>query len=241
MDEARVLLALQDLDLAVRRAEKQLDELPEKRAILEVRHKTTDVRALHEKASELVHRHERAIAATNDEVAAIDEKIAEVQTKLDASGSTNPKEIHNLAREMDALKRRKDKLENDTLQTMERMESAKAQVAKVDAALEQLAARESELVAQFREKGGAVQSALEHHRTERVALAGRVDAALLERYEAMRAAKGGIGAARLNGPTCSACRVELPSERVQDLREGPDVGLCPSCRRLLVVRGFDDE
>ncbi len=241
MDEARTLLALQDLDLVVRRAEKQLDELPEKRAILEVRHKAADVRALHEKASELVHRHERAFAATNDEVATIDEKIAEVQAKLDSSQGVNPKEIHNLAREMDALKRRKDKLENDTLQTMERAETAKIQVAKVEDALEQLAARESELVARFREKGGAVQNTLEHHRTEREALAGKIDPALLERYEAIRAAKGGIGAARLNGSTCSVCRVELPSERVRDLREGADVGLCPGCRRLLVVRGFDDE
>ncbi len=241
MDAAQTLLALQELDLALMRGEKQLDELPEKRAILEVRHKTADVRALREKAAELVHRHERAISAANDEVAAVDEKIAEVQAKLDSGEGVTPKELHNLSREMDALKRRKDKLENDELQTMERLDTAKAQVAKVDAALEQLAAREADLVGRFREKGGAVQSDLERHRTERAMLAGGIDSALLDRYEAARGAKGGIGAARLNGTTCSACRVELPRERVRDLHEGPDVGVCPSCRRLLVVRGFADE
>jgi uncharacterized protein len=64
---------------------------------------------------------------------------------------------------------------------------------------------------------------------------------LLARYESTAAAKGGIGAAKLLDVACSACRVELPAERLRELREGPDIGLCPNCRRLLVVRGDDAE
>ncbi|MDF1541749.1 MAG: C4-type zinc ribbon domain-containing protein [Anaerosomatales bacterium] len=239
MDVPTALIALQTCDLEIRRAAKLLDELPEKRSILETRHKAEEVRQLKGKAEELVHRLERAIAANTDEVSALDEKIAGVQKTLDGGQVTKPKEVHNLSREMDALKRREDKLDNDTLSLMERLEKAREQVAKVDTALQRLSTRESELIAAYRLKGGEVQSDLEAHKQQRAELAAAVGDELLARYEAAAAAKGGIGAARLLEVACSACRVELPSERLRELREGADVGVCPNCRRLLVVRGDD--
>lgn len=240
MELPAALLALQECDLDIRRASKELDEMPEKRAILETRHKVAEVQELRDKAEELVHRLDRAITANNDEVAIVDEKIAAVQTTLDSGQVTNPKEVHNLSREMDALKRREDKLDNETITLMERAEKAREQVAKVDSALDRLAAREQELIAHYREKGGEVQARLEAQKKNRAELAASLGDDLLSRYEAAAAAKGGIGAARLLDVACSACRVELPAERVRELRAGPDIAVCPNCRRLLVVRGTDD-
>ena len=240
METPAALLALQTCDLEIRRAAKLLEEMPEKRAILETRHKADEVRALRAKAEELVHRLDRAITANNDEVATLDDKVAGVQATLDSGQITNPKEVHNLSREMDALRRRKDKLDNDTLSLMERAEKAREQVNTVDAALERLAHREEELIGRFRTKGTEVQSTLEAQKSRRAELAEVLGEELLGRYEAASGAKGGIGAASLTGSTCSACRVELPTERVVELQAGPDIGLCPNCRRLLVVRGADD-
>lgn len=240
MDQPAALLALQECDLEIRRAAKQLEEMPEKRAILETRHKSAEVQQLRAKAEELVHRLDRAITANNDEVASVDEKIAAVQATLDSGQVTNPKEVHNLSREMDALKRREDKLDNETLSLMERAEKAREQVAKVDVALERLAAREAELIAVYQERGGELQTHVETRRNARDELAAAVGADLLAKYETAAEAKGGIGAARLLDVACSACRVELPAERVRELRDGPDIGICPNCRRLLVVRGADD-
>lgn len=235
------LLTLQECDLEIRRASKELEEMPEKQAILKTRHKAADVRELRGKAEELVHRLDLAIKANNDEVALVDEKIRAVQTTLDSGEVNNPKEVHNLSREMDALKRREDKLDNETLSLMERAEKAREQVAKIDAALGTLAEREDELIARYQLKGGEVQARLEEKRALRSTLAADLGPELLERYESACETKGGIGAARLLGVTCSACRVELPAERVEELKSGPDIGVCPSCRRLLVVRGVDDD
>lgn len=239
MDVPAALLALQTCDLEIRRAAKLLDELPEKRAILETRHKADEVRQLKGKTEELVHRLERAITANTDEVATVDEKIVGVQKTLDSGQVTNPKEVHNLSREMDALKRREDKLDNDTIALMERLEKAREQVAKVEMALERLSAREKQLITEYRAKGGEMQTSLDSHKTQRAELAASLGDDLLARYETTAAAKGGIGAAKLLEVACSACRVELPAERLRELREGPDIGLCPNCRRLLVVRGAD--
>ena len=239
MEPASALLALQASDVEIVRMTRALDELPEKRAILETRHKAEEVRTLHARAEEMAHRLERQIAANNDDIAAAVEKIAEVQRVLDRGEGINPKEVHNLSREMDALRRRTDKIENETLTLMEKAEKARAQVAKVDAALAQLAAREHALIAAYQEKGGELQRATEAERARRASIGGALDPELLARYESVRGMKGGVGAARLQETHCSACRVELPMERVSELRTGPDIAVCPSCRRLLVVRVAD--
>ena len=53
--------------------------------------------------------------------------------------------------------------------------------------------------------------------------------------------RGGVGVGRLDGDACSACRMSLPMERIRALEEGPDVAICPQCRRLIVVRTGEHE
>lgn len=235
MDQGAALLSLQETDLEIMRTEKRLDELPVKQQIIEVRKKTREVQELKHKAEELVAGLRRAISRNEDETAQLSEKLEAEQAKVMGGTITNPKEIQNLTREMDALRRRKEKLEMEDLGLMERAEKATGQVAKVDAALEQLAAREESLTERFRTEGGELQNALQGLTDARSGLTGRVGDELLSRYEALRSAKGGIGAASLQGLMCTACRMELPAQRVEELRAGPQIAICPACRRLLVI------
>jgi len=234
MDQARALLELQDVDLDLLRSAKRLEDLPERVAILQCRAKTREIEALREKADLLVHKLNAELRAIQDEVTMLGEKIATEQTKL--GQTTDHRMAQSITREMDGLNRRRDKREIDSLAVMERIEKAVAQVGKVDEALAQLAAKENELVTRFQKVGGALQTeiaALEAHRAE---VAGGLDADLLARYESVRATKGGIGVGKLDGDTCTACRMTLPSQRVAAMLASTDiVDVCPQCRRLLVV------
>jgi uncharacterized protein len=59
---------------------------------------------------------------------------------------------------------------------------------------------------------------------------------LRERYEALRARKGGIGAARLVGDRCDGCHLTLPSVEVERIRLLPpgEFATCDQCERILV-------
>lgn len=235
MERTQALLELQDVDLEILRTEKRLDEMPEKRSILETRKKTREVTELRAKAEVLVSRLGAAVSKHEDECSMLDTKIAEEQAKLMSGDVTNPKEVVHITREMDALKRRKDKLEMEEIELMERVEKAKGQVEKVDAALGQLAAKESALTDQFKSKGSEMMAEIEALRKRRDQLAGIVDAKTLETYESLRASKSGVGVGRLDGVMCTACRMDLPAERVAALKSGPDIATCPQCHRLIVV------
>lgn len=238
MTESSDLLELQSVDVEILRATKRLNELPEKRAILEVRAKEREAQSLGDKAELLVRKLESEVKARQDETTMIEAKIEQEQAKL--MSTTDHRAVQSITREMDGLKRRCDKLEMEELQFMERVEKARAQVAAVHEHLAKLAKKETALIEQFKTVGGEIQAHLGQLEKRRTVLGNALDPDLLARYESTKEAKGGVGVGRLEGSMCTACRMELPSTRLQALKDGPDVGMCPQCRRLIVVRGVDE-
>lgn len=235
MSEATDLLELQSVDLEILRATKRLEELPEKRAILELRGKLREVQTLHRKAEVLVKKLDAEIKVRGDEIAMIAEKLAAEQAKVMAT--TDHRAVQSITREMDGLRRRTDKLEMEQLQFAERAEKARGQIGAIEDHLGKLSTKEAELIEQFKKVGSEIQGEVSVLEARRTALTKRMADELVDRYESVRAAKSGVGVGRLEDARCSACRMDLPSERLHELLHGPDVGVCPQCRRLIVVRG----
>ncbi|HEY3318225.1 MAG TPA: hypothetical protein VGK50_07370 [Coriobacteriia bacterium] len=235
MDQSDLITKLQDLDLELLRARKRLDEMPEKAAILTMRRKVAELEAIRSRAQQAHDAVDGAVRKREDETVLLDQKMQAEQEKLMSGEVTNPKEVANISRELDSLRRQKEKLESDTLAEMEKREKAAEQVAKVDAAIAEGKRRESVLVKDFQGKGGTLTSDIGRIEAERAAIAAALEPALLGQYEHLRETKHGIGLGVLHDATCSACRVELPSNKLEGLRGGPPIGVCPACHRLLVV------
>lgn len=234
MTEAGALIELQNLDLEILRARKRLEELPEKRAILETRAKQRDVTQLRARADVLLTKLRGELKAHQDEITMLTEKIDAEQKKV--METSDHRAVTSITREMDGLRRRRDKLEMESLQVMERIDKAQGQAGQIDAALEQLAEREAALVERYKSVGGALQSEIANLESKRAAVATSLDSELLARYESLRETKGGVAVGKLEDVTCTACRMVLPVERVSELQSGPDVAVCPQCRRMIVVR-----
>jgi predicted nucleic acid-binding Zn-ribbon protein len=237
MDMVHALLELQEHDLALLRYAKQLDEMPEKRAILTARAKLADIEKLKARTDAAVHAIEQASRGIEDQIAAIGTKMEAEQGKLVSGQMSNPKELQSVSRELDALRRRVEALEADLLVQMQKRETGAAQAAKIDAALVTGHQREAELTARFKEHGGEILAHTESEKKARGAVAAVLDPALLERYEKARAARHGVGVGVLADGRCSACRVGLPAGKIAALDAGPDIGVCPGCGRILIVRG----
>jgi len=238
MDTVHALLAIQEHDLQVQRLEKELDEMPEKRAILAARAKLADIEKLKGRTDAAVHAMGQTSHTLEDQIVALREKMDAEQAKFISGEITNSKELQAVSRELDSLRRHVESLEADLLAQMQKGEDGAAQAAKIDAALAEGHRRETELTDRFKARGGEILKRIEAEKRERTVLASKLDPALLERYETSRAARHGVGIGVLREGTCSACRVGLPSGKVQALIEGPDVATCPGCGRVLIVRGL---
>lgn len=235
MTEGETLLKLMEQDLAIARAAKALDELPEKAAILQLRRRLKEIEGVAGKASAYVQQANAMAAKSSDEAEMVQAKIDDEQAKVLSGRITDPKELGNITREIDALSRRKDQLEREELRFMEKAEAGEAQRVKVDAALEEGRAKEADLIERYKARGGEIQTEIARLRAERDAIARTLDASVLARYERLREAKHGVAVGALKGALCTACRTEIPAGEVQALRAGPEVAECPNCKRILVI------
>lgn len=237
MSVADALVALTEQDLAIARATRALDELPEKTAVLQFRKRLKEIEAVAEKARAYCRKAEAMVSRSADEAATVQAKIDAEQSKVLSGEVTNPKELQNLTRELDALKRRKDVIEFEEISLMEKAEAGAAQLAKVEAALAEGAQKEAALIEAFRTRGGQLQSEIAALGAERARLAAALPSDVAARYEALREAKHGIAVGILEGALCSACRTQIPAGQVQAIRRGPEIAECPNCKRMLIVRG----
>lgn len=236
MDVGEVLVELQDRDLKIMRLEKQLDELPEKRAILTGRAKLAEIRKLLERTEAVRRAQEGEVSRLDDEGAALATKMEAEQAKMSSGEVTNPRELQAIALEMDSLRRHKSDLDNRELERMTKMEAAAEQSRKVQAALEAGDAREAALVAEFKDKGSHLLQEIETLKGERQKLAGKLPADVSARYETLRSSKHGIAVGELNGEACGVCRVTIPQGKLDAIRQGEGIGDCPNCSRMVVVK-----
>jgi predicted nucleic acid-binding Zn-ribbon protein len=236
MDQARLLITLQETDLALVRARKRLADMPERTAVLETRKRIRELEALHNKTQAAWEAIDRRVRLHEDEADVLHAKIEAEQARLMAGGVTNPKEVQNISREMDSLRRHKDKLENGTLDEMEKREQMAGQRKKVEAAVDVSKRKEATALVTFQKTGAEIQREIDRLAATRITIARKMEAGLLARYESLRDSKHGIGVGELRDDTCSACRVGLPAERVQALVDGDSpIAVCPTCHRLLIV------
>ena len=240
MERSDALIELQDVDLTIARLDRQLSEMPEKRAILEARKRIDDITSLSDRTDSFVKRVEGEISRLEDDVAMQNAKLQTEQAKLLSGKIVNPREAQAISLELDGLRRRKEKTESEILDEMEKREKALEQREKIDQAIEAARAKEAELVEGFKGKGGSLQEEIERLTARRAVLIEALDPDTVGRYERLRAEKSGVAVGVLRAGTCRACRMELPADVADELLSGPDVAECPLCHRILVVASNAD-
>lgn len=65
----------------------------------------------------------------------------------------------------------------------------------------------------------------------------RVDRALLDRYNQVKAARKDQPLAAVRGGTCAGCRLQIPPQLIAQVRRSDDLHICPYCRRILYWEG----
>lgn len=237
MDITRTLLDLQEKDLAILRLSKELDDMPEKRSILTARAKIAEIVKLKQRTDAVLRHMDAGAKSIEDAIAGVKAKMDAEQARFESGEVANVKELQAVSRELDGLRRRVEQLEGELLAQMQKREDGAAQAAKIEAALDEGARREAELTARFKERGGEILARIEGEKRARAALAAALPADIRARYEEVRESHHGVAVGTLTGSMCGACRVNLPAGKVQVLLDGPEVGTCPNCGRMIVVRG----
>ncbi|GAA3128158.1 C4-type zinc ribbon domain-containing protein [Planomonospora alba] len=229
------LLDLAEIDSAVDRLTHRRRTLPELAEIDElaarVARLATQVIAAETEAGDLA----REQAKAESDVDAVRVRVERDQKRLDSGQVSSPKDLANLQSEIVSLTRRQGDLEEVVLEIMERREAADAQVVKLAAERDELAAARGAAEDRRDAAFAEIDKELAEVRAKRSAVAGDIPADLLGLYEKLRE-QFGIGAAMLQGGRCLGCRTSLSIADLNRIKTAPhdEVVRCEECRRILV-------
>jgi len=231
-----LLLVVQAHDSAIDRLTHQRANLPAFAALAEC----DDERSHLERAREVVveQRHElaREQKRREDEVALIADRRSAENDRLYSGEVTAHKDLQAIQAELDVLADRQAALEDDVLELMEDAEPLDAQLEDFDAKLADVATRRKGIEQSIVEAQAEIDGEMETEAAARSAQAAEIDPGLLDEYERVRAACGGVGVARLNSKTCEGCHLQLSAVAFDRIRKEPGDATvhCPECRRILV-------
>ncbi|NDJ85951.1 MAG: hypothetical protein GYB66_08705 [Chloroflexi bacterium] len=170
------------------------------------------------------------------EIAGLTEKIQEVDTLLYSGEIKSPKELQERQDEVDSLRRRLATLE-ETLATAkqvreERRDAHRQAEADLAEAKTNRDTSSRSMLAERKELEARIQSNLKH----RKAIVKAVPDKMLKMYRTMRKRKNGQAVAKLEGATCTACKIEQPSSAIQQILQDDEIVTCVGCGRILTSR-----
>ena len=160
-------------------------------------------------------------------------KIEQTEASLYGGKGHSPKELQDLQNDVAALKRHKATLDDSQLDAMLAAEEA----GNVSQAAQQelLLAKQNSMQqnGNLHDEQNILRKGLEKLFAEREAITSSVPADALKLYDQLRIQRRGIAVATISDGSCSACGSGLSPAQRQASRSSSQIGLCPSCGRIL--------
>jgi len=228
----QLLLALADLDLDVSRQSNELADLTQGANLVLLRDQLAAVNETYLNLRNAEERLQVEITKVAGDLESVEKRISHDRVLMNSA--TSSKNIEGLEHELRSLTGRKSDLEDAELELLEQLDVAKVQRNAVEAqklaqadALQSAEAAAETLVVQIRSSLALLQQ-------ERAAKMARLPSDLATLFE--RLAARAVGAARLTGRDCDACRISLTASAYDDVMATPadEISTCPNCQTILV-------
>jgi hypothetical protein len=172
-------------------------------------------------------------------IAEADEGIRKHQRELNLVKDNNA--FKALLAEIDNDKKKKDELETEELILLEEIDKAAVQEKLIQAEVKKMEEfRNSELSA-LETAGREAAGKLALEKDERAAAASSLNSDLLEKYETLRANRGGLAVAAVHEEpqtgklSCGGCHMSLTPQKTLDVKKQDTLTFCQDCRCLLYL------
>lgn len=228
------LLQMQQIDMEIIRLNKEFSELPQRKVIVAAREKRRIVEEKHEKVQAMRETAEQKLSRVSDEDASLAEKQRAAQEAVEGSRG-NYRNVEARTKEMNGYAKRRATLEGELDKLGEELAKIQEVESQMATLLTSLDRQEKEATETFRTQGGALKNDIARFEAQKAHIAASLPADLADSYEKIAARSGGVAVARLLDGKCGACRMPIEGGRLIDLKSQAPLGVCPNCKRLLIV------
>jgi predicted nucleic acid-binding Zn-ribbon protein len=234
-DQQNLIFELQLLDNEIMQANTKLNSLPEIEQLLHIDKRITA--ATEELATVKAEADQIALELRRGEVdvETVTDRIKKDEARL-ASGNATPKELEQLQHEVGTLRKRQEALEEIELEIMVRSEAITARTNTLTTDLASLETLKAEINQRLTTASGEINTVITNKRSDREKVVVKIEKPLIDLYEKIRTASGGVAAAALIGNKCNGCNLAINAvemERIKSLAKD-ELLRCEECRRILV-------
>ena len=234
-DQQNLIFELQLLDNEIMQANTKLKSLPEIEQLLHIDKRITA--ATDELTTVKAEADQIALELRRGEVdvETVTDRIKKDEARL-ASGNATPKELEQLQHEVGTLKKRQETLEEIELEIMVRSEAITARTNTLTTDLASLETLKAEINQRLTTASSEINTVITNKQSDRVKVVVKIEKPLIDLYEKIRTASGGVAAAALVGNKCNGCNLAINAvemERIKSLAKD-ELLRCEECRRILV-------
>lgn len=165
----------------------------------------------------------------------LDDKIKKIDREVYGGKVVNPREVENLQKEIDMLKKQRSTHDEQILALWDQEPAASQAALEVEKRVGAAEAALAEHQRGVRELKLKLEAEFKARSAERPAAAKAVDPALLARYEGIRQKHDGLGMTSVDKRgVCILCGTLLPRKTVEAAHEDK-VATCETCHRIVYV------
>ena len=234
-EQQSLILELQLIDNEIMQANTKLKSLPEIEQLLHIDKRITSandelatVKAEFDQITLELRRGEVDVETVTD-------RIKKDEARL-SSGNATPKELEQTQHEVQTLKKRQIALEEIELEIMIRNDAITARQNTLATDLASLEKLKAEINQRLTTASGEINTVITNKRSDREKVFVKIEKPLIDLYEKIRTASGGVAAAALVGNKCNGCNLAINAvemERIKSLAKD-ELLRCEECRRILV-------
>lgn len=230
------LIALQEVEIEIFKAEDGLRELPKEVAEIE----------------SIITARKRSLDSADEEIASYEERKAplevelkENQALLDAADArikrikTN-KEYLAMQREIDLAKKRKADLEEQVLAIMEKIEKKTSERERIRTSFETDKVILDEKTGKLNTLMKELEAVLAEYKGKDDRLRKIVDKSLLSKYDRIKQSKKGLAVVECFEGVCKGCHMHIQPQLFNELIRGDRLINCPACQRILYVKAEEE-
>ena len=232
MTNAKELYTLQELDLALDRldsqkakAEKEYERGPALEAM----------EAEHQEESQRLEESQSLYKIQQPEVETQRERSAHLDGQLYGGEVANPRDLAVVEQEASNARQQLEKQDAEMVELSLQTEESQEKCAVLEKAIAEVRASWESRHAELKEIIDRLDEEREAIAGSRKSLGATFEATEIQRYENLRKAKGGLAVAKVERGLCQACRMSLPTQQQQQVRNGRQTVLCSTCGRILLL------
>ncbi len=232
-EQLYILLMLQEIDREIVREEKKQKKLPAR--ILKIKDVIEKIEKKYQQEKEKLKELQLRIKRREIDAKAINTKIEKRQDELYGGKISEIKELKQLQKVIELLKKDRDKIEEDLLVLMDEEDTLKIDLSEIEKELSQAKEKLQQRQEEVNQQEEAIKERIEKKNKERVEVVDKInDTELMKRYRMLWREKEGEVVVGIDEPTCSGCNLSLPSDIIYHLQRDDILITCPNCNRILV-------